>query len=399
MATVSELSERQQQCRDSEQSEATMSEGPLSRRAFLGTAATVVGLSVAGCQDSVQESVEEASESAGGSGSDFDGREPRWQFEATGWAGSPVIADGTLYVGEVFGGENGSLYALSTADGTEQWEYSTGHSMYTPTPHGEAIYAGGDDGAYSLATADGAENWHAPLPDATSVQGLVVGDDSVYVGSIASELYSLSQADGSVQWEFFAEQTNFYRPAVADGTVYTGCNQGSYVHDDDEWGKVYAVDATEGTELWQFETDRAIECPTNVVDNTVYVDQWALSAEDGSRLWRAPTGRVRAKPTVVDDSVYLGSEDGTVYALDAADGSIRWEFETGSNVTSSPEVVDETVYVGSEDGNLYALDAETGDEGWRATLGSEIYTSPAVSEDTVYVGATDHIVYAIPRDA
>jgi len=55
--------------------------------------------------------------------------------------------------------------------------------------------------------------------------------------------------------------------------------------------------------------------------------------------------------------VYVGSDDNHVYALDAADGSVRWRFQTADDVSSSPAVVDGVVYIGSGDSYLYALDA------------------------------------------
>jgi outer membrane protein assembly factor BamB len=64
---------------------------------------------------------------------------------------------------------------------------------------------------------------------------------------------------------------------------------------------------------------------------------------------------VFSSPAVVDDTVYIGSTDGRVYALAASDGSQQWQFQTGSNVLSSPAVVDGTVYVGSNDERVYAL--------------------------------------------
>ena len=59
---------------------------------------------------------------------------------------------------------------------------------------------------------------------------------------------------------------------------------------------------------------------------------------------------------VVGGTVYIGSGDHKMYALDAATGKLRWAYRTGDWVISSPVVVGGTVYVGSGDHKVYALD-------------------------------------------
>ncbi|WEL17252.1 Secreted protein, with PKD repeat domain [Halorhabdus sp. SVX81] len=62
----------------------------------------------------------------------------------------------------------------------------------------------------------------------------------------------------------------------------------------------------------------------------------------------------------------------TTSSVRAAPGEQEWAFETGDDVSASPTVVDGTVFVGSRDNNLYAVDAGvTGSsEGPRAMLGT-----------------------------
>ncbi|MDZ7689001.1 MAG: PQQ-binding-like beta-propeller repeat protein [Halobacteriales archaeon] len=62
------------------------------------------------------------------------------------------------------------------------------------------------------------------------------------------------------------------------------------------------------------------------------------------------------------------------------DGRLLWRFETGNSVNSSPTVADGTVYVGSNDNSMYALDAETGDELWRFETEGSVFSSPTVAE-------------------
>jgi len=89
-------------------------------------------------------------------------------------------------------------------------------------------------------------------------------------------------------------------------------------------------------------------------------------------LWTYTTDdSVWSSPTVVDGTVYVGSNDDNLYALDANDGSEEWRYtiDEGSGsvnrIVSSPAVADGTVYVPSKNSNLYAIDISDGSEEWR----------------------------------
>lgn len=95
------------------------------------------------------------------------------------------------------------------------------------------------------------------------------------------------------------------------------------------------------------------------------------TAKPSHQPWTHTTGDgVRSSPAVVDGTVYIGSWDEKVYALDAATGTPRWTYTTGGAVYSSPAVMDGTVYIGSHDTKVYALDAATGTPRWIHTTGS-----------------------------
>ena len=67
---------------------------------------------------------------------------------------------------------------------------------------------------------------------------------------------------------------------------------------------------------------------------------------------------VNSSPTVVAGTVYAGSDDHHLYALDAASGALRWAYRTGAAVFSSPAVAEGVVYVGSDDGSFYAFSTD-----------------------------------------
>ena len=100
--------------------------------------------------------------------------------------------------------------------------------------------------------------------------------------------------------------------------------------------------------------------------------------------------------------VYVGYDDGNVYALNAANGKRLWDFtaeENPYNVSffTSSAIVDGVVYIGSADNNLYALNATNGDKLWNFETGSawDIESSPAVVNGVVYFGSDDGNVYAL----
>ncbi len=64
----------------------------------------------------------------------------------------------------------------------------------------------------------------------------------------------------------------------------------------------------------------------------------AVDLENGDEIWSYPIGG-SASPAVADGVVYIGSDDGAIYAIDAAKGGDPiWLFATGSAGVQSPIV-------------------------------------------------------------
>ena len=79
-----------------------------------------------------------------------------------------------------------------------------------------------------------------------------------------------------------------------------------------------------------------------------------------------------------------------------------WEFVTGDGIAySSPAIgSDGTVYVGSVDAKLYAINPKSGVKLWEFETGHVVDSSPAIGSDgTVYVGSWDNKLYAIKTDS
>lgn len=122
-------------------------------------------------------------------------------------------------------------------------------------------------------------------------------------------------------------------------------------------------------------------------------------SENETKTWRFETsGRVRGSPAVDEHTVYFGSTDGALYAIDRTTGIERWRVETHSVRMHAPSVVEDTVFAASGEA-VYAVDAASGQPRWRYP-DQRIMREPVVYADYVYVYATDRDgwrVHAIDR--
>jgi eukaryotic-like serine/threonine-protein kinase len=115
-----------------------------------------------------------------------------------------------------------------------------------------------------------------------------------------------------------------------------------------------------------------------------------VAETDMAVAWATKLGSsVDSSPAVVAGRVYVGTAEGSVFCLNAADGEVIWETPTDGCVVSSPAVHDGFVYVGSVDRCLYALAAATGEKLWRVRTWRPVVASPLILDGRVYIGSMD----------
>ncbi|UGQ10415.1 serine/threonine-protein kinase [Yinghuangia sp. ASG 101] len=221
-----------------------------------------------------------------------------------------------------------------------------------------------------------------------------VADGVVYVGSNDGNLHAIDVADGRLRWSYPTGQPITSSPAVADGIVYVGCNDQG----------LHAVRVADGTRVWRYTADGVLHSSPVVAGGTVFVGGrdnrlHAVDAATGTGRWRYPGGDwFNSSPAVDAGVVYIACRDHNVYAVDAVSGEKRWSYTTASTADSSPTVVGNRVYVGSDDKSVYALDTATGQPVWAKSTGGGVVSSPAVVGGVVYVGSDDGNLYALEAD-
>lgn len=178
------------------------------------------------------------------------------------------------------------------------------------------------------------------------------------------------------------------------------------------------VVTTDGVErlggvAWTFRTDGAVRSSPALHDGTLYVGSadghlYALDAASGALRWRFDAGSpIASSPAVTGSVVMISSRDGTLHGLAVGDGRSLWRLETGPDLPlpwghegwdylhSSPTVADGVVYWGSGDGYLHAIEPSSGLQRWTVRTGGRIRSTPAVSGGLVVVGGSDGRVYAV----
>jgi len=325
-----------------------------------------------------------------------------WKFETWGEVySSPVVVDGVVY----FGSADTLFYAVDAVTGAEIWHVDTGGPINNfSTVADGVVYFSSENYVYAVNAKDGSLKWRfeiacTPVRIETPWESLV--EDSSEMGEL--------------------EPPGASSPAVSDGVVYFGMWNNLYGSGYICDKFLYAVNASDGTELWRFQTDGLFITSAPAVNNgivyfgTDYGDLYAVRSRDGSVIWKSPEGEgFTTIPFYADGTLYVGWEGAVVYALDSLTGSEQWMYRTGLGVylcaafslapTSNPVVVDGRVYFGGSDGDfkdcLYALDARSGKEVWRFNTGgrSPFSSSPRIQDGIVYVGSDDHCLYAVDAE-
>ncbi|HZD61109.1 MAG TPA: PQQ-binding-like beta-propeller repeat protein, partial [Anaerolineae bacterium] len=286
----------------------------------------------------------------------------------------PVVADGVVYVGQVwhlynFGdyvGTRGQLQAISLSTGVPMWAVKDLLVCSTPMLSNGRIYFGTQDGKfYALSATDGSVIWSfdaGSLPTAPTMLG-----DYIYFGTFDGRLYALNAGTGEQRWMLERPPNSLSAPAIANNTLFVGGSE------------LLAVDPSTGDVKWSFR-DSLGPCSAPVVKGgSVFVScpytLYCLNSGDGSIRWSYFTADYHGDmvtPSVSDSTLYWG----TVTAIDPATGQVKWTFDSQNDIlSSSVAIANGYVFVGSShdtggvfdhsDGRLYVLREDTGELVWQ----------------------------------
>lgn len=270
------------------------------------------------------------------------------------WLSSPVVWQGVVY----FGSGDGNVYALDAATGALKWKFSTGDVVHaSPAVADGTLFIGSwDSYFYALDAVTGKEKWRFQTgvdPENHNQQGIqssaAVADGMVYFGCRDAHLYALDEKTGEKKWAFSTKGSWVLNsPAVAKGRVYFATS---------DTGMLYAADAKTGAIEYaaSFNGWPVYSSPA-VAGDMLYVGT-TQGTVAGVNL---PSGRV-AWTWATEASKENGAAIRSYFApfstnfYDDVMAAYSKLLALGP-ILSSPVVAEKTLYVGSVDGNLYALE-------------------------------------------
>lgn len=308
----------------------------------------------------------------------------RWQFPAQPdanrygiFVSTPAVGDDLLVVASEgpIGKYSGAVFGLDRATGAQRWclvfDNKAAERLAALNCRMAAVPA--PDNPLGISAVDN-----------RIIAGLTFYDGRVYFGMTNGRVYAVDAATGQDLWYAQSERDVWSAPVVDETAVYFG----SLDH------RLYAVERASGQPLWTKDFGASLAGSPTLHEGRLYVGTfanslYALDAASGEEQWRFETRNwVWDGPAVEGGSLYFADVGGTVYALDAATGQQRWSQTPGGSMRARPTAVGDTLFVGDHNGKLYALSAAGGANAWEPKTmagGGQVLVTPVVIGDFVVV--------------
>ncbi len=294
-----------------------------------------------------------------------------WKFDAGADVKSkPVIQGSTVYIGTA----EDEFYAISLADGTQVWKADTGKIYGSPAVDDSYVYVADNLGALS-AYSSGEAAWtytgHNIKADVQLDNSILyIVDEYLKVGTVRA----INTVTHSQKWAFSAKSQILAPPLITSDALYVPSNENT----------LYKVSKEYGVPVWTFKSTKSIRT-TPIIDdkgilyfgsNDGYL--YVVESATGALVWKYFfNDEITSSPVADADNVYVAVKD-TVYALSTATRTVVWKTTMKGKITAPLTLYEGTLYVPSNDYSLYALDAETGTQKWSYATKGALYAAAVI---------------------
>ena len=338
-----------------------------------------------------------------------------WSFDTGAKVRSTVaVKDGTV----VFTSQNTNIYAVALADGSPLWQFNAGkssHSLdldHTYDFAGAPVFADGvvmvpmKDKLIVLDPSNGTYRYSFEaqpgyLNGDDRVASPTLVDDTVLFGGVA-RMFGLDPRTGNVKthrtlhWNGASPAFTRCAAAVENGFAYF--TEPTFFSINLTNLAVAGLTINDNTMNTKPAPSAVAPCAAISGGSAVFTrSNEVLSVNLATRATNwifTGADHFDSSPAVFNGKVYIGGNDGNLYALDLATGASNWTFATAGAVKSSPAIASDQIYFGSADGKVYIVNTNGALVSSYQT-GGPIYTSPVLKDGLVLIGSDDGRIYAL----
>lgn len=252
-----------------------------------------------------------------------------------------------------------------------------------------------NNGQFTLSLVD--SNWQLTTADAITCGPSVAANGTVYIGSEDGNFYALNP-DGTTRWTYstgayFDTSTS---SVATDGSIYFGTSTTVYSLTPNgtlRWTYVLPTGTTTGPVTLASNKTQDDTLYIKATNNTLY----SLSTQSGVVNWtyQVPGTSYAACSIAPDGTVYIGSDNATLYALTSS-GTLKWTYLADAAIYNAPALDSSgNLYFGTLGGTFYGVNSK-GVKLWSYTAANSISSSPALgTTGNVYFASYDHHLYAV----
>ena len=346
-----------------------------------------------------------------------------WTYDTTGPINRPPVRVGDVLVAV---GTGRPLVALDVETGALRWKYDPPEGAWDRAyaADGQSVYVGVGGGRLAALDArNGQMRWTRELGINVQVPPLVDGDvlyvPTTFVGPGLegdprgrAKVFALATADGHELWSFETDNYILQTPFRRGDSLYVAGVYYDPSDDVDEGGhegghfRLYALSAADGALRWTYESEdgfpKSVYATDTVVTFIGYQDFVSgVDAATGQLRWRKDTGNWVPALSAVDSTIYFGSADTQVHALDVNQGETVWQHNIREGsfnyVLGAPVRVSDELYFLTQRGDIVALNALDGSLMWQMITAIESRVGLTVSGGWLFVGDARGRVYAYTR--
>lgn len=307
----------------------------------------------------------------------------------------------TIYVTS----NNEILYAIDPETQKYKWKFKLdGEAVSTPIVIGDEVWIGTLKGTmHKIRKHDGVDAGQKSMEPIVGTP-LYYKNQFLYI-THGKEIvaYDMSKVPEEILW---TASTN--GNIVSSPTIHTidGLT-GEFVFVSSTDNTVRAYHYFTGALLWTYTPNLPgsfVSSPCVNNDSFLYVGNdnghiYALYTYNGTTKWTHQTHeQVQSSPIQVGGNVLVGSNDRRLYSVDSATGLLRWIVNTEERVVSTPAFYNQFVYFGSHDNNLYCVDIIDGSIRWKLKTAGIIKSSPLIHQGRVYFTSYDRQLYCVDAE-